>query len=83
MSKVEVNASGTDPVFEFPKTKAPGTIRKAAKLNFTKILVSRDGKLLSNQLCFLVHRLDLAIAAKPPPCALASCVVATSHRSTE
>jgi glutathione peroxidase len=44
MSKIEVNGAGTHPVFEFLKSKAPGTIGRAIKWNFTKFLVGRDGR---------------------------------------
>lgn len=43
MSKVEVNGPGTHPVFAFLKGKAPSSLGKAIKWNFTKFLVGRDG----------------------------------------
>ena len=47
MSKIEVNGSGTHPVFAFLKAKAHGGIGSAVKWNFTKFLVGRDGKTVS------------------------------------
>lgn len=44
MSKVDVNGPSTHPVFEFLKDRAPGAIGKSVKWNFTKFLVSPDGK---------------------------------------
>jgi glutathione peroxidase len=44
MSKVEVNGPGTHPVFAWLKDRAPGAIGKAIKWNFTKFLVSPDGR---------------------------------------
>jgi len=44
MSKIQVNGKDTHPVFELLKKQAPGTLGKSVKWNFTKFLVSRDGK---------------------------------------
>lgn len=44
MAKVEVNGKNTHPVFEWLKERAPGAIGKTVKWNFTKFLVSPDGK---------------------------------------
>jgi len=44
MGKVDVNGASTHPVFEFLKERAPGAIGKSVKWNFTKFLVSPDGK---------------------------------------
>lgn len=44
MSKIEVNGSGTHPVFAFLKKKAGGTLGAEIKWNFTKFLVGRDGE---------------------------------------
>ncbi len=44
MAKVEVNGKNTHPVFEWLKDQAPGAIGKTVKWNFTKFLVSPDGK---------------------------------------
>jgi len=43
MKKIKVNGKDADPVFEFLKEKAPGTIGNAIKWNFTKFLIGRDG----------------------------------------
>ena len=43
MSKVEVNGTGTHPLFAFLKKKAPGAIGESVKWNFTKFLVAKDG----------------------------------------
>lgn len=44
-SKIEVNGENADPIFKFLKTKAPGLMgTEAIKWNFTKFLVSKDGK---------------------------------------
>jgi glutathione peroxidase len=44
MSKIEVNGSGTHPVFAFLKSKARKLFGSSIKWNFTKFLVGRDGK---------------------------------------
>jgi len=44
MKKIEVNGTGTHPVFAWLKQKAPGVMGGGIKWNFTKFLVSRDGK---------------------------------------
>jgi len=44
MSKVDVNGPDTHPVFAFLKKRAPGLIGGGVKWNFTKFLVSSDGK---------------------------------------
>jgi glutathione peroxidase len=45
MAKVEVNGPGTDPVWSWLKSSAPGVLgTEAIKWNFTKFLVGRDGK---------------------------------------
>ncbi len=43
MGKVEVNGSGTHPVFSFLRKQAPGAIGDSVKWNFTKFLVAKDG----------------------------------------
>lgn len=43
MSKIKVNGKETHPVYQFLKDKAPGTLGKAVKWNFTKFLIRRDG----------------------------------------
>ncbi len=45
-SKVEVNGSNTHPVFEFLKSKKGGLLGDTIKWNFTKFLVSKDGKVV-------------------------------------
>jgi glutathione peroxidase len=44
MKKIDVNGASSNPLFEFLKNKAPGMFGKAVKWNFTKFLVSPDGK---------------------------------------
>ncbi len=44
MAKVNVNGKDIHPVFELLKKQAPGLIGTSIKWNFTKFLVSRDGK---------------------------------------
>jgi glutathione peroxidase len=47
MAKVEVNGSGTHPVFQWLKTEAPGLLgSQGIKWNFTKFLVGRDGRVI-------------------------------------
>ena len=44
-SKVEVNGNGSHPLFVYLKEKAPGILgTEGVKWNFTKFLVSKDGK---------------------------------------
>lgn len=44
MEKTNVNGSKAHPVFAFLRHKAPGLIGNSVKWNFTKFLVSKDGK---------------------------------------
>lgn len=45
MEKIEVNGANTHPLFNYLKTTAPGFLGSTSiKWNFTKFLVSRDGK---------------------------------------
>jgi glutathione peroxidase len=44
MSKIEVNGKGTHPVFVYLKSKTAGLLGDSIKWNFTKFLVSKDGK---------------------------------------
>ena len=44
MSKIEVNGKDTHPVFQLLKKQAPGKIGNRITWNFTKFLVSRDGR---------------------------------------
>jgi len=47
-AKVEVNGAGTDPVFAFLKSAAPGLLgSEAIKWNFTKFLVDREGRVVA------------------------------------
>jgi len=47
LSKVEVNGSGADPLWQHLKAEAPGLLGTTAiKWNFTKFLVGRDGKVI-------------------------------------
>ena len=43
-TKVEVNGSGTHPVFQWLKSQAGGLMGSRIKWNFTKFLVSPDGR---------------------------------------
>ena len=46
-SKIEVNGDGASPLFQALKKEAPGILgTEAIKWNFTKFLVSKDGKVL-------------------------------------
>jgi glutathione peroxidase len=45
-SKIDVNGSNTHPVFEFLKSKKGGLLGDTIKWNFTKFLVSKDGKVV-------------------------------------
>ena len=42
--KVDVNGSGTHPLFAYLKTAQPGFLINAIKWNFTKFLINREGK---------------------------------------
>ena len=44
MSKVEVNGKGTHPIFAWLRRSTPGLLGDRIRWNFTKFLVSRDGK---------------------------------------
>lgn len=44
MSKIEVNGAGAHPVFTFLRKKTRGLFGSSVKWNFTKFLVSGDGK---------------------------------------
>ncbi len=47
MAKIEVNGSGTDPLYQHLKSEAPGALgTKAIKWNFTKFLINRDGEVV-------------------------------------
>ena len=46
-AKIEVNGSGTDPLYAELKKQAPGFLgTEAIKWNFTKFLVGRDGRVI-------------------------------------
>ncbi len=46
-AKIDVNGSETDPLYKWLKHEAPGVLgTEAIKWNFTKFLVSREGKVL-------------------------------------
>lgn len=46
-SKVDVNGPNTAPLFDYLKSKKPGLLgMKSIKWNFTKFLVSREGKVV-------------------------------------
>jgi len=42
--KIDVNGSSTHPIYKFLKSKAGGFLNSGIKWNFTKFLVSPDGK---------------------------------------
>jgi len=44
MAKVDVNGETAHPVFTYLRKKAPGLIGDKIKWNFTKFLISRDGR---------------------------------------
>jgi glutathione peroxidase len=45
-SKIRVNGSGEDPLYAFLKSEKGGLLTNAIKWNFTKFLVSREGKVV-------------------------------------
>lgn len=42
--KVDVNGTGTHPIFRYLKEELPGVLGGRIKWNFTKFLIGRDGK---------------------------------------
>lgn len=44
---IKVNGEEADPLFEYLKAEAPGTLGNAIKWNFTKFLVNGDGKVVA------------------------------------
>ncbi len=42
--KIEVNGKNTHPIFEFLKSELKGTFGKKIKWNFTKFMISKEGK---------------------------------------
>ena len=44
MSKIEVNGEGAHPIYKYLKGETKGLLGSAIKWNFTKFLISRDGK---------------------------------------
>ncbi len=44
MKKIEVNGKGAHPLYAWLKKRAPGTLGSSVKWNFTKFLVSGDGR---------------------------------------
>lgn len=46
MQKIDVNGNNTHPVFNFLKSQQGGILGDAIKWNFTKFLISRDGKVV-------------------------------------
>jgi len=42
--KIDVNGKNTHPVFKFLKNELPGTLGKKIKWNFTKFLITSEGK---------------------------------------
>jgi len=48
MSKIQVNGTGADPIFEYLKKQAPGILgSESIKWNFTKFLVDQKGNVVS------------------------------------
>jgi glutathione peroxidase len=48
MAKIDVNGDGADPLYDYLKAEKRGLLgSKAIKWNFTKFLVSKDGKVVS------------------------------------
>jgi glutathione peroxidase len=48
LGKVEVNGSGTDPLYNYLKSEATGLLgSEAIKWNFTKFLIAKDGKVVT------------------------------------
>lgn len=45
-AKIEVNGSGTHPLFAYLKKEGPGTLGNAIKWNFTKFLVDKHGNVV-------------------------------------
>ena len=45
-AKIEVNGSNTEPLYGYLKEQAKGVIGSSIKWNFTKFLVTRDGRVL-------------------------------------
>ena len=47
LSKVDVNGSNAEPVYNYLKSNAPGILgTEAIKWNFTKFLIGKDGHVL-------------------------------------
>ena len=47
MAKIEVNGSGTDPLYKHLKKEAPGALgTQAIKWNFTKFLIDTEGNVM-------------------------------------
>jgi glutathione peroxidase len=47
MAKIDVNGDGASPLYDWLKAEAPGVLgTKRIKWNFTKFLISRDGKVV-------------------------------------
>lgn len=47
MAKIEVNGDNTEPLYKYLKSKAKGILGSTSiKWNFTKFLISRDGKII-------------------------------------
>lgn len=46
MKKVDVNGSDASPIFKYLKKQAGGFLGSSIKWNFTKFLISRDGKIV-------------------------------------
>lgn len=44
MKKIEVNGDNAHPIFEYLKSETRGFLGRKIKWNFTKFLISRDGK---------------------------------------
>ena len=46
MSKIDVNGDNAHPIYKFLKNETKGLLGSAIKWNFTKFLISRDGKII-------------------------------------
>lgn len=46
-TKVDVNGSGTHPIFRFLKSRAGGLLGSSVKWNFTKFLVDKQGRVVA------------------------------------
>ena len=72
MAKVDVNGDGAHPLWQWLTQQAPGVLgSRAVKWNFTKFLVSRDGRVVQRYAPTqspesLEHDIEAALAAPAP-----------------